>query len=74
MAAAGMAFVLGGSTQQVCNAAKIALEGNLGMTCDPIFGLVQIPCIKRNSLASVKAVSAANLALRSQSYDVIDFD
>ena len=74
MAAAGMTYVLGGNTQQILNAAKIALENNLGMTCDPIFGLVQIPCIKRNSLASIKAVAAANLALRSDSLDPISFD
>lgn len=74
MAAAGMTHVLGGTTEQVINAAKIALEGNLGMTCDPIFGLVQIPCIKRNSLASVKAVSASNLAMKSESLDPISFD
>jgi L-serine dehydratase len=63
MAGAGMTYVLGGTNYQVLNAARIGLENNLGLTCDPIFGLVQVPCIKRNALASIKAVSSANLAL-----------
>ena len=62
MAAAGLAAALGGSNGQVENAAEIGLEHNLGLTCDPIGGLVQIPCIERNALASVKAINAARLA------------
>lgn len=63
MAAAGLAEVLGGTPQQVENAAEIAMEHNLGLTCDPIGGLVQIPCIERNAIASTKAVNAARMAL-----------
>jgi L-serine dehydratase len=63
MAAAGLAEVLGGTPEQVENAAEIAMEHNLGLTCDPVGGLVQIPCIERNAIASVKAVAAARLAL-----------
>lgn len=74
MAAAGMTFVLGGSNEQVLNSARIALENNLGLTCDPIFGLVQVPCIKWNVLASIKAVSATNLALKTNLVDGVDFD
>ncbi|HPE47554.1 MAG TPA: L-serine ammonia-lyase [Hyphomonas sp.] len=65
MAAAGLAAVWGGSPQQVCNAAEIAMEHNLGLTCDPVGGLVQIPCIERNAIGAVKAVNAARLALHS---------
>ncbi len=64
MAAAGLAAVLGGSPEQIENAAEIALEHHLGMTCDPIAGLVQVPCIERNALGAVKAVTAASLAVR----------
>ena len=64
MAAAGLCAVLGGSPAQVENAAEIALEHHLGMTCDPIKGLVQVPCIERNGLGCIKAVSAASLAMR----------
>ncbi|MGJ8525647.1 L-serine dehydratase 1 [Halomonadaceae bacterium LMG 33818] len=63
MAAAGLAQILGGSPEQVENAAEIGLEHNLGLTCDPIGGLVQIPCIERNAIASVKAINAAQFAL-----------
>ena len=63
MAAAGLCEVLGGTPRQVENAAEIAMEHNLGLTCDPVGGLVQIPCIERNAMASVKAVNAARLAL-----------
>ncbi|WP_159501126.1 L-serine ammonia-lyase [Microbacterium sp. 18062] len=63
MAAAGLAEVLGGSPRQVENAAEIAMEHNLGLTCDPIGGLVQIPCIERNALAATQAVNAARMAL-----------
>lgn len=64
MAAAGLCAVLGGTNAQVENAAEIALEHHLGMTCDPVNGLVQVPCIERNGLGAIKAVSAASLALR----------
>jgi L-serine dehydratase len=63
MAAAGLAGVLGGTPKQVENAAEIAMEHNLGLTCDPIGGLVQIPCIERNAIASTKAVNAARMAM-----------
>ncbi|CAI3803771.1 L-serine ammonia-lyase [Pseudarthrobacter sp. MM222] len=63
MAAAGLAEVLGGTPQQVENAAEIAMEHNLGLTCDPIGGLVQIPCIERNAIAAAKAINAAKMAL-----------
>jgi len=59
MAAGGLAAVIGGSPEQVENAAEIAVEHNLGLTCDPVGGLVQIPCIERNAIASVKAITAA---------------
>lgn len=74
MAAAGFAQILGGSTQQIFNAANIAAEHNLGLTCDPILGLVQIPCIERNSMAAVKAINAATLAMRTDSDSVITLD
>jgi len=63
MAAAGLAAVLGGTNAQIENAAEIAMEHHLGMTCDPIGGLVQIPCIERNAFGAVKAINAASLAL-----------
>jgi L-serine dehydratase len=63
MAAAGLAAALGGSNERIEQAAEIGMEHNLGLTCDPVGGLVQIPCIERNALASVKAVNAARLAL-----------
>ncbi|WP_019806744.1 L-serine ammonia-lyase [Saccharomonospora halophila] len=64
MAAAGLTEVLGGTPRQVENAAEIALEHNLGLTCDPVGGLVQIPCIERNAVAAVKAITATRMALR----------
>ena len=63
MAAAGLTQVLGGTALQVENAAEIGLEHNLGLTCDPVAGLVQVPCIERNAMAAVKAINAAQLAL-----------
>src|SRR3546814_16507323 len=63
MAAAGLAAVLGGTPQQVENAAEIGMDHNLGLICDPIGGLVQIPCIERNALGAVKALNAIRLAL-----------
>ncbi|HEX4588335.1 MAG TPA: L-serine ammonia-lyase [Gemmataceae bacterium] len=65
MAAAGLAQVLGGSPGQVLMAAEIAMEHHLGLTCDPVGGLVQVPCIERNTMGAVKAITAANLALES---------
>lgn len=64
MAAAGLAELMGGSSEQVCVAAEIAMEHNLGLTCDPVGGQVQVPCIERNAIAAVKAVNAARMALR----------
>jgi L-serine dehydratase len=74
MAAAGLAAVLGGTPEQVENAAEIALEHHLGMTCDPIRGLVQVPCIERNGLGAIKAVSAASLALRGDGIHLVPLD
>jgi L-serine dehydratase len=74
MAAAGLAAALGGSNGQVENAAEIGLEHNLGLTCDPIGGLVQIPCIERNALASVKAINAARLALHGDGSHFVSLD
>ena len=65
MAAAGLAEVLGGTPEQVLQAAEIAMEHHLGLTCDPVGGLVQIPCIERNSMGAIKAITAANIALES---------
>ncbi|MEZ5730770.1 MAG: L-serine ammonia-lyase [Paracoccaceae bacterium] len=74
MAAAGFAAVLGGTPEQVENAAEIALEHHLGMTCDPVKGLVQVPCIERNGLGAIKAVSAASLALRGDGQHLVPLD
>jgi len=74
MAAGGLAEVLGGTPEQVENAAEIAMEHNLGLTCDPIGGLVQIPCIERNALASVKAITAARMALRGDGSHFVSLD
>lgn len=74
MAAAGLAEVLGGTPAQVENAAEIGLEHNLGLTCDPIGGLVQIPCIERNAIAAVKAINAAQMALRGDGSHFVSLD
>ncbi|MBK1635751.1 L-serine ammonia-lyase [Rhodovulum adriaticum] len=74
MAAAGLAAVLGGTPEQVENAAEIALEHHLGMTCDPVKGLVQVPCIERNGLGAIKAVSAASLSLRGDGQHFMPLD
>ena len=74
MAAAGLCAVLGGTNEQVENAAEIALEHHLGMTCDPAAGLVQVPCIERNALGAIKAVSAASLALRGDGAHFMPLD
>ncbi|MBO0904198.1 L-serine ammonia-lyase [Jiella sonneratiae] len=74
MAAAGLAAVLGGTPRQVENAAEIAMEHNLGLTCDPIGGLVQIPCIERNTMGAVKAINAARLALKGDGTHFVSLD
>ena len=74
MAAAGLAELLGGTPEQVENAAEIAMEHNLGLTCDPIGGLVQIPCIERNAIAANKAVNAARMALRGDGVHHVSLD
>ncbi|HET7018821.1 MAG TPA: L-serine ammonia-lyase [Streptosporangiaceae bacterium] len=74
MAAAGLAEVLGGTPEQVENAAEIGVEHNLGLTCDPVGGLVQIPCIERNAIASVKAITAARMAVRGDGTHHVSLD
>lgn len=74
MAAAGLAAVMGATPAQIENAAEIALEHHLGMTCDPIAGLVQVPCIERNALGAVKAVTAASLALKGDGQHFVPLD
>jgi len=74
MAAGALAEVLGGTPEQVENAAEIAMEHNLGLTCDPIGGLVQVPCIERNAMASIKAISAARMALRGDGTHFVSLD
>ena len=74
MAAAGLAEVLGGTPEQVENAAEIGMEHNLGLTCDPIGGLVQVPCIERNAMGSVKAINAARLAMSGDGKHKVSLD
>jgi len=74
MAAAGLAEVIGGTPEQVENAAEIAMEHNLGLTCDPIGGLVQVPCIERNAMAAIKAISAARMAMRGDGTHFVSLD
>jgi L-serine dehydratase len=74
MAAAGLAEVLGGTPEQVENAAEIGIEHNLGLTCDPVGGLVQIPCIERNAVGSVKAITAARMAVRGDGQHYVPLD
>lgn len=74
MAAAGLAELLGGSPQQVCIAAEIAMEHNLGLTCDPVGGQVQIPCIERNAMGAVKAINAARMAMGRASDPIVPLD
>jgi len=74
MAAAGLAAALGGSNAQVENAAEIGMEHNLGLTCDPVGGLVQIPCIERNAMGAVKAINAATIALDGDGSHVVPLD
>ncbi|MBV2144617.1 L-serine ammonia-lyase [Falsochrobactrum sp. TDYN1] len=74
MAAAGLAAILGGTAEQIENAAEIALEHHLGMTCDPVAGLVQVPCIERNAFGAVKAVTAASLAMKGDGKHFVPLD
>jgi len=74
MAAAGLTAVLGGSNEQIENAAEIGMEHNLGLTCDPVEGLVQIPCIERNAMGAVKAINASRIALRGDGKHVVSLD
>jgi L-serine dehydratase len=74
MAAAGLAEVLGGTPEQVENAAEIGMEHNLGLTCDPVGGLVQVPCIERNAMGAVKALNAARLALSGDGRHAVSLD
>lgn len=74
MAAAGLAAVMGASNAQIENAAEIGMEHNLGMTCDPIGGLVQAPCIERNSMGALKAINAARLAMMSDGHHLVSLD
>lgn len=74
MAAAGLCAVLGGTPRQVENAAEMGIEHNLGLTCDPVGGLVQIPCIERNAIASVKAINSARLAMHGDGEHKVSFD
>lgn len=74
MAAGALAAVMGGNPEQVENAAEIGMEHNLGMTCDPVGGLVQIPCIERNAMGAIKAINAARMALRGDGQHVVSLD
>lgn len=74
MAAAGLAAAMGGSNQQIEQAAEIAIEHNLGLTCDPVCGLVQIPCIERNAMGAVKAINSARLALHGKGEHFVSLD
>jgi L-serine dehydratase len=74
MAAAGLAAALGGANAQIENAAEIGMEHNLGLTCDPIGGLVQIPCIERNAMGAIKAIDAARLALLGDGQHSVSLD
>ncbi len=74
MAAAGLAEVIGGTPRQVENAAEIGMEHNLGLTCDPIAGLVQVPCIERNAMGSIKAINAAHMGMRGDGEHLVSLD
>lgn len=74
MAAAGLTALRGGSNKQICVAAEVAMEHSLGMTCDPIGGLVQVPCIERNAMGSIKAINASQMALKRTTESVISLD
>jgi L-serine dehydratase len=74
MAAAGLTEILGGSPAQVENAAEIGVEHHLGLTCDPVGGLVQIPCIERNAVGASKAIHAARIAMRGDGSHIVTLD
>jgi len=74
MAAGALAAVMGGTAQQVENAAEIGMEHNLGLTCDPVGGLVQVPCIERNAMGSVKAINASRIALLGDGTHFVSLD
>jgi L-serine dehydratase len=74
MAAAGLAALLGGDNKQIENAAEIGIEHHLGLTCDPVAGLVQVPCIERNTMGAIKAINAARLAMRSTRPQIVSLD
>jgi len=74
MAAGALTEVLGGTPEQVENAAEIGMEHNLGLTCDPVGGLVQVPCIERNAMASVKAINAARISMRGDGQHFVSLD
>ena len=74
MAAAGLTEAMGGTPEQVENAAEIGMEHNLGLTCDPIGGLVQIPCIERNAMGAMKAINASRMALRGDGQHYVSLD
>ncbi|MFC7344218.1 L-serine ammonia-lyase, iron-sulfur-dependent, subunit alpha [Saccharopolyspora griseoalba] len=74
MAAAGLAELLGGTPEQVENAAEIGMEHHLGLTCDPVGGLVQIPCIERNAVAADTAITAARIALNGEGAHLVSLD
>lgn len=74
MTAAALAAVMGGTPDQVENAAEIGMEHNLGMTCDPVGGLVQIPCIERNAMGAIKALNASRMALKGDGTHYVSLD
>lgn len=74
MAAAAMATVMGANCERACNAAEIAMEHHLGLTCDPVYGLVQIPCIERNAFGAIKAISAARMAIARKDNQKVNLD
>ncbi|MBR6663317.1 MAG: L-serine ammonia-lyase, iron-sulfur-dependent, subunit alpha, partial [Alphaproteobacteria bacterium] len=74
MAAAGLAAAMGGNIKQIESSAEIAMEHNLGLTCDPVGGLVQVPCIERNAMGALKAVNAARLGMRNADSHVVSLD
>ena len=74
MAAAGLAAAMGGTPKQIENAAEIAMEHNLGLTCDPLSGLVQVPCIERNAMGAVKAVNSARIAMKGDGHHLVSLD
>ena len=74
MSAGAAAYIMGGNDFQICSAAEIAMEHHLGLTCDPVAGLVQIPCIERNAFGAIKAISAARMALSRESKPTVGLD